>query len=567
MRKNTWKVLLFLLACFLLGKPAFARHPKIASDLEAADPDSNVDVIVQFTQAPNARLHAKVLDRGGQLKTELGVLKGAAYRIRASELQELANDPDVAHISADHPLRGTATATSAATLDYYDATVNAPFAWQMGLNGSGVAVAVIDSGIIDVPDLHGSKYRVIYSQNIIGPGIANDMYGHGSHVAGIVGGNGDNSTGPNYFYTFKGIAPNVNLVNLRVLDQNGNGTDSLVIRAIEEAIILKGHYNIRVINLSLGRPVYESYKLDPLCHAVEAAWKAGIVVVVAAGNDGRDNSQGTDGYGTINAPGNDPYVITVGAMKTMGTPTRTDDLIASYSSKGPTMIDHIVKPDLVAPGNLIISLYRGGLDLARLYPGDEIPYSLYQTNGNSMRSSTYFRLSGTSMATPMVSGTVALMLQQNPSLTPDEVKARLMLTAYKVFPTSSIATDPVTGQAYVSYYDIFTVGAGYLDIQAALNETNVAVGNALSPTAAYNSATGDVELITASKSVWGTQTVWGTRTVWGTTVTDQGALWESTSAVWGDGAIEAFQTVWGTKSVWGTSATLPEATSILTNGE
>ena len=164
MRKNTWTVLLFLLVCFLLGKPAFAKHPKIASDLEAADPDSNVDVIVQFTQAPNARLHAKVLDRGGQLKTELGVVKGAAYRIRASELQELANDPDVAHLSADHPLRGTATAASAATLDYYDATVNAPFAWQMGLNGSGVAVAVIDSGIIDVPDLHGSKYRVIYNQ-------------------------------------------------------------------------------------------------------------------------------------------------------------------------------------------------------------------------------------------------------------------------------------------------------------------------------------------------------------------------------------------------------------------
>ena len=111
----------------------------------------------------------------------------------------------------------------------------------------------------------------------------------------------------------------------------------------------RNSHNIRVINLSLGRPVYESYTLDPLCQAVESAWEAGIVVVVAAGNDGRDNSQGTNGYGTISAPGNDPYVITVGAMKTMGTPTRTDDLIASYSSKGPTVVDYVAKPDLVAP--------------------------------------------------------------------------------------------------------------------------------------------------------------------------------------------------------------------------
>ena len=132
-----------------------------------------------------------------------------------------------------------------------------------------------------------------------------------------------------------GIAPGANLLNFRVLDANGNGSDSSVIAAIEQAIALKNKYNIRVINLSLGRPVFESYTQDPLCQAVEAAWKAGIVVVVAAGNDGRDNSFGNEGYGTIMAPGNDPYVITVGAMRSMGTPSRTDDLVASYSSKGP----------------------------------------------------------------------------------------------------------------------------------------------------------------------------------------------------------------------------------------
>ena len=129
-------------------------------------------------------------------------------------------------------------------------------------------------------------------------------------------------------------------------------------------IQLKTKYNIRVINLSLGRPAYESYTLDPLCQAVEAAWKAGIVVVVAAGNDGRDNTYGTNGYGTISAPGNDPFVITVGAMDTQGTPSPADDQIASYSSKGPTFYDQVVKPDLVAPGNrIILARYTAGLEL------------------------------------------------------------------------------------------------------------------------------------------------------------------------------------------------------------
>src|SRR5207253_4542865 len=122
--------------------------------------------------------------------------------------------------------------------------------------------------------------------------------------------------------------PNAKNDNLRAVNQNGAGTDSSVIAAVNAAIKLRSKYNIRVMNLSLGRQVYESYTLDPLCQAVEAAWKAGIVVVVAAGNQGRNDSAGTEGYGTIAAPGNDPYAITVGVMKTAETPTRSDDTIA-----------------------------------------------------------------------------------------------------------------------------------------------------------------------------------------------------------------------------------------------
>lgn len=431
---------------------------------------------------------------------------------------------------------------------------------------------MIDSGIQDVPDIHN---RIVYSQNFVAPGggSATDQYGHGTHVTGIIAGNGNKSTGGPNFYTIKGIASNVNVVNLRVLDQNGSGTDSQVISAIQTAIQLKSQYNIRVINLSLGRAVYESYTVDPLCQAVEQAWQAGIVVVVAAGNDGRNNSAGTNGYGTINAPGNDPYVITVGAMNTLGTPSRSDDIIASYSSKGPTMYDHIVKPDLVAPGNQIISLYTAGFTLNQLYPANEAMNSLFQSPGNHNGSPNYFILSGTSMATPMVSGTAALMLQQNPALTPDQVKARLMKTAYKNLVPFSTVTDPVTGQIYNAQADVFTVGAGYLDIQAALNNTDLAApgaGSALSPTVAQDSS-GNVVLSNSPLLIWGSG-VWGNTVVWGVAVlsgTDPAGLsvlWGST-VCWGNNSLLGNSVLWGNTVVWGVTTPASEASTLAINGD
>lgn len=347
-------------------------------------------------------------------------------------------------------------------------------------------------------------------------------------------------------------------MNLRVLDGNGAGTDSGVINAINRAIQFQALYNIRVINLSLGRPVMETYKNDPLCQAVESAWRAGIVVVTAAGNLGRDNSRNNNGYGTILSPGNDPYVITVGAMKTFDTPSRADDRIATYSSKGPTAIDHLVKPDLVAAGNQIASTMYDSTNktLGKQMPQNLIGRSTYSTSPYGATLSQYFNLSGTSMATPMVSGAAALLLQRNPSLTPAQIKARLMKTAAKTFPTSSVWTDPVTGVSYYSQYDAFTIGAGYMDIAAALTNTDVFQGSALSPFAVISGAhvyisslpNSVTTSVWASTMTWANSSIWGSSTLWGDSV-----LWGDT-AVWGDATLSGNSALWGTSALWGSSA-------------
>jgi len=483
-----------------LNAAAGGRSP-IASELSAllakahqgAAKGQTVRVIVQYRQVPTAAHYATMHNRGGQLHAKLHMIKGAAFTIPVSALPALEADPEIASVTIDHPMNVMDDLTNDAT--------GVDAAWNSGYTGAGVGVAVIDSGIndghLDLWNSAQTASRVVYHQDFTGTPTTNssgaqyDLYGHGTHVAGIIGGNGYFSGGE-----YAGVAPGVNLIDLRALDANGAGSDSTVIAAIQQAIALKSTYNIRVINLSLGRGIAVSYTQDPLCQAVESAWKSGIVVVVAAGNYGRLSVNGSNGFGTITAPGNDPLVLTVGATKSNGSTSASAETKASYSSKGPTTYDHVVKPDIMAPGNAVVSLAAPGATLEGSYPSELVN----GTDGNAH----YFTLSGTSMATPAVVGAVALLLQEQSTLTPDQVKARLMKTAYKMGLTSTSAWVPHLSQNFTDFYDLFSVGSGLLNVQAAVANSDLApatVGSALSPSAVYNPTTGTVSMVYGNSNV------------------------------------------------------------------
>jgi serine protease AprX len=518
-----------------------------------------VRVIVQYKHIPTSVHYLTMKGRGARLHTTLHMIRGAAFTIPVSALPALEADPEIESVTIDHPIAVMDDLTNSAT--------GVSSAWNAGFTGAGIGVAVIDSGINDAhPDLWDSTHttsRVLYHQDFTGTATTNssgakyDLYGHGTHVAGIVAGNGYLSGGH-----YSGVAPEANLIDLRALDANGAGTDSTVIAAIQQAIALKNAYNIRIINLSLGRGIPASYTQDPLCQAVEAAWKNGIVVVVAAGNLGRLSVYGSNGFGTITAPGNDPFVITVGATKSNGLATPQAETKASYSSKGPTTYDHVLKPDLMAPGSAIVSLAAPGATLEASYPNDVVA----GTDGKA----DYFTLSGTSMATPAVAGAAALMLEEQNTLTPDQVKARLMKTAYKMGMFSTSAYVPHLFMSFVDFYDLFSVGSGLLNVQAATANTDLApagVGSALSPYAVYNQQTGVVSLVygngtvSSNSVVWGSSVVWGTSVVWGSNLVSGNSVVWGSSIAWNNNLLSAFSVVWGSSTgtasassvVWGAS--------------
>jgi serine protease AprX len=338
----------------------------------------------------------------------LPLINSAAGWANAAGIRGISADPQVAFVYADSLLHVSSSTGWSSPSGHTPLSAAYPPAvhadrvwWQQAAPGSGVTVAVLDSGINPDVDLTQPTNRVLAAVNFAGDkaGMA-DAGGHGTHVAGIVGGNGAASGGE-----YAGIAPGVNFVDVRVINRNGNGRISSLIRGIEWCLAHRSQYNIRVINLSLGMQARVPYRANPLDAAVEIAWMRGITVVAAAGNGGAQ--------GTVDAPGDDPYVITVGATDDRGTAGAGDDVLASFSAWG-TPPGSTAKPDLVAPGRRIVSLRVPGSYLDTHYPGR---VTLARSGA------TYFRLSGTSMATPVMTGAAALMLQQQPYLKPDRLKA------------------------------------------------------------------------------------------------------------------------------------------------
>jgi len=463
-----------------------------------------------------------------------GGKKGPHFKSINSDLVELPNDalsdiaalPCVDSMHWDRPVKGQLAVAS---------VVSGARAVQeaYGYDGAGVGVAVIDSGITNYHDDlnylgNNANVRVVGGQRVSkfvdfvnGHTSPYDDHGHGTHVAGIIAGNGYDSGGSR-----AGFAPAANIIALKVLNDHGSGSISHVIAAFDWAVTNRVANRIRVINVSVGASVSESYSTDPLCLAAKRAVDAGIVVVTAAGNLGKNPLTGAVQYGGITAPGNAPWVLTVGAYSHEGTLTRTDDKMALYSSHGPSAVDFGAKPDVVAPGTGIVSLAEAGSYLFNTNP----LYLVNGSNNNNRTKKLYLSLSGTSMAAPMVAGTAALMFQANPNLTPNLVKAIIEYTAES------------------RAYDALTQGAGFLNAKGAVDLARFLA--APQPGQVY-----------PSNPTWSRTILWGNKRIARGVIKPAGSAW-ALNTVWGAAADgEGDNIVWGTACasdlcdniVWGTS--------------
>jgi serine protease AprX len=439
------------------NEPGGKIDPSVVTVLEATGGNVAIPVIVN---APGALDRVSATIPQGVDVTELPLVGSVAAFLTADEITALGDASFVTDIVADNPVYGL---DYQSTMDVTNLTiglgdVRAPA--EGGPAGAGVTVAVLDSGVATNTDLAASRI-VGWKDFVNGEPAPYDDAGHGTYVAGLIAGDGTASVprenGGFATMQFRGVAPAANIVGIKVLDEVGQGRTSTMIAGIAWAIAHKNDYNIRVLNISIGGNPVGPIKHDPIAMAVEAAWQRGITVVCAAGNEG------DFGSGGILSPGNDPFVITVGATDTRQTADVTDDAVASYSSVGPTLFDEVAKPDLVAPGNRLISLRTQGSYIDMNFSDNVIPVENFAPTAPAETASNYLMLSGTSTSAPVVAGAAALMIGADPSLTPNDVKVRLMGTA-----------DPV---AHATTYQ---QGAGTLDVDEALAATTRARGPALS---------------------------------------------------------------------------------------
>jgi subtilisin family serine protease len=482
--------------------PKGARLGPHLAALARRKPGLKATFIFQFKPSvTEAQARLLITTHAGRVKSDLPIIHGLAVRMSLKAAARLQGNYAIREIDLNGRVKSQDSSVDTTKLQsYYELAAHADHSWTDGLTGAGIGVAVIDSGVAgDLPDFATSPTdptsRVVESA-VVNPGATEpgDPYGHGTHVAGIIAGNGWNLPSSNPLQgDYVGVAPQANLISIKAGDEQGNATVLDVIDGLQFAIDHQADYNIRVVNLSLESDTPQSYLNDPLDAAAEAAWFHGIVVVAAAGN------LGTAPDAVDYAPGNDPYVITVGSINDDQTTSHYVQLlhqqhqqaeqalkqsdqqaeqalrqsdqqaeaaasaanlpalqkrdraaeaalqqadqqkeqalaqsdqqaehaaqvpgnsISSFSSRGTTQ-DGVAKPDVYAPGAHIVSALAPGSAFAQMC-------------GACTVGGSYIRASGTSMSAPVVSGAVADLLQANPTLTPDQVKAALTARGQKV---------------------------------------------------------------------------------------------------------------------------------------